>query len=320
MKIIEFYPLNDVNDREVGIEVEMEGNNLHFDGLSYWRITDDGSLRGESAEYVLKAPVKRQLAHARVDYLYRKLENISNIQPSDRCGVHIHINCQHLTFEQTYNFIILYLIFEDLLVHWCGEDREGNLFCLRASDAEYLIMSLISDKRNGIIRATANPDMFRYASMNLSALRKYGSIEFRALRTPKDGQVIKDWIDMLLAVKDKALSVENPIDFVSNCSLKGGLEFTRDVFGVELTKKLMCPDIDDVIMNGVRRVQALAYTPFGDTKAYVKRNGKVEDIQNGIRWAMFPNPPIPLRAVRADGEVIAGRARLDRIFAANDGE
>ena len=41
---------------EVGIEVEVEGRHLDFHGNENWRTDGDGSLRGNSCEYVLKAP------------------------------------------------------------------------------------------------------------------------------------------------------------------------------------------------------------------------------------------------------------------------
>ena len=43
---------------EIGIEVEVEGRGLP-NAVTGWNVVPDGSLRGESAEYVLRQPVPR---------------------------------------------------------------------------------------------------------------------------------------------------------------------------------------------------------------------------------------------------------------------
>ena len=117
---------------DVGIEVEVEGNNLpHID--EYWNVTHDGSLRGEALEYVFKRPLELSKAKEALDYLGHHLskKNVS-VLDSGRCGVHVHINCQKLSIVELYNFFTLNFILEDLLTAFCGESRVGNLFCLRA--------------------------------------------------------------------------------------------------------------------------------------------------------------------------------------------
>lgn len=270
MKINELFTLISVEkEREVGIEVEMEGKGLEAVHPNYWAVYDDGSLRGGQAEYVLKAPVKRNLFESRIDYLYKILRSQADIEPSDRCGVHIHINCQWNTIEETFNFIILYLMFEDLLVHWCGEDREGNLFCLRAQDAEYLIMSLIEDRERGAFHSCIDSGRYKYAALNTSSLRKYGSLEFRSLRTPDYPDQIKTWVHILLRLKDKAIKSNDPKDLIRHCSHRGEVDFAKEIFG-KYFKTLQCPEMDFMIMDGVRRVQALAFTPLGKMKKGTK--------------------------------------------------
>ena len=125
MKIIEMYPLRET-DGEVGIEVEVEGQNLGFvERSNTWNVVGDGSLRGESAEYILRQPVHRKDIHEALAELQELIRH-ATIRTSDRAGVHVHINCQQLTFMQVINFASLYLIFEDILIKFCGEAREGN--------------------------------------------------------------------------------------------------------------------------------------------------------------------------------------------------
>jgi len=125
MKLYEWLGLNEKKG-EVGIEVELEGRHLNFEGDLFWNVTNDGSLRGNSGEWVLRDPVSRKDIAKAVQSLIKMHEPTMNrpyeIDCSDRCGVHIHINCQQLTFIQTMCFLTLYLAFEDVLMRFCGAD------------------------------------------------------------------------------------------------------------------------------------------------------------------------------------------------------
>lgn len=245
-------------EREVGIEIEIEGRNLQV-RVPGWTRTEDGSLRGESAEYVLTKPVLAKDVKKLLARLETKLaENGALLDPSDRCGVHIHINCQNMTCEQVIKFAILYLVVENILVKWCGEDREGNLFCLRAKDAEYLIQCMTSAVHNNDLSYIYSANV-RYASINFNALGKFGSIEFRSLRTPKEFTRIIKWVDMLTAIKKASLQYEEARHIIEDVSMKEPDVFLRDIFGPladELDKN------KNLLWDGVRRVQEVAYASF----------------------------------------------------------
>lgn len=273
MKIIDhFTRLRDKGQREVGIEIEMEGRGLHTGDLNYWNVTHDGSLRGEAVEFVLKQPSLRNRFKSRLDYLQRELKKGGAIlDPSDRCGVHIHINCQQMHVEEVFRFITLYYIFENVLLAWCGEDREGNLFCLRACDAEFLIPNVIKCKNKYSFRGISN-DSFRYAALNLSALSKYGSLEFRAMRTPVNFDSIETWANLLLRLKDVSLQVKDDTKFISDMSMDGCQTFAEKVFS-DLLPAIQCYDLEDKMMLGARLAQHLAYSQLGAEPK--KRTGTV---------------------------------------------
>ena len=150
MLIHEHLELNIVDkDKEGGIEIEMEGRNLQLHRPTYWRQDNDGSLRGESMEFVLRYPCERAKVSGMLGYLQTKLkEQEATLSPSPRCGVHVHINCQHMKIQQVFNFSYLYYIFEDILMEYCGELRKGNLFCMTLEDAGGIIPSLIEAQAN----------------------------------------------------------------------------------------------------------------------------------------------------------------------------
>ena len=202
-----------ITQGEVGIEVEMEGMNLPTD-VPLWRIDEDGSLKGNSAEYVLSRPMSYSEGYGALDTLMDKLiDEGSVVRDTVRAGVHIHINVQHMEFKELLNFITLYILFEEVLVGYCGEGRQGNLFCLRIKDAEDILfrlkIALVMEDFESL-----HTDELRYGSMNLKALGDYGSLEFRAMRSTIDFKRIKTWIGMLKSLKDLSSKWKDPLDLM----------------------------------------------------------------------------------------------------------
>jgi len=246
---------------EIGIEIEMEGKNFPMEDLDSWYSQEDGSLRGleeDKREFVLIRPCKRDDTLARLNSLATDLEEHgSKIVPSYRTGVHVHTNVRDFTFNQVFTYIFSYYMFEDVLMQFAGDDRVGNLFCLRARDAEGVGELLTkSIKQRKLLPLFS--DNIRYSSMNLKALKQYGSIEFRGLPFNGDFQQIETWIKLLLAVKDFSLTVDNPKELVALLSKKGGATLAKEVFG-DLFPLLPKVDWDVLLLNSVRLVQRLVY-------------------------------------------------------------
>jgi len=263
----------------------MEGTNLARVEDGIWRTENDGSLRGESYEYVLTQPIERKNVGQALSSLQQKLSK-SALEPSNRCGVHVHINVQSLTSSQLISFIVLYLCIENVLTKWCGEDRVGNLFCLRVVDAEYILDSVMEFMATGNIRIFQND--VRYGAMNLSSLNKYGSLEFRAMRTPADFGLVDTWVDMLLRVFDKSKEFPNAWDIPTALSVAGPEMFLEQTMG-EYAQILADPDLDSMVMDGVRLAQAVAYAPFSPACQPNRKQRRAE-----ARGELPQNPvPVP---------------------------
>ena len=252
---------------EIGIEIEVEGVNLYINKMDYWKVVHDGSLRGEEAvEYILSSPIKRKEIPKVLKYIKGIwTDSSSRIDTeSPRTSVHIHINVQELSFSKIINYFCLYSIFEDLLVKFCGPNREGNLFCLRLRDADYLL-----DFLTNIIKANRwdrlNTNDIRYASVNMAAIAKYGSMEFRAMRGTADITLIQKWIYMLLCLKDKAIMFERPSDIITTFSQVREKQFLNEIMG-EFSKELDAPNRNLSMRNGVRRILEIAYLPIKEEK------------------------------------------------------
>tara|TARA_B100000929_G_C15511743_1_gene421156 strand:- start:34693 stop:35592 length:900 start_codon:yes stop_codon:yes gene_type:complete len=267
MTVAKMFGLRRTCNADVGIEIEVEGKRLPYDRVSstYWHVEGDGSLRGDglenACEFVLAEPMslgKAKDALVHLDDCYEKNKSVVNDSP--RAGVHIHVNCQNLSLLELYNFITAYLIFENCLVSFCGPDREGNLFCLRAKDAEYLIYSLCRALETGSYRRTLCTDELRYASMNVRALGSYGSLEFRAMRGTRDMGRIALWAEILVNLRDRSVSFQNPVEMIMESS-EGGFEaLAEKLFGEHASVIYAQPDWQAKAVEGMRRAQEVAFS------------------------------------------------------------
>ena len=248
---------------EIGIEIEMEGNGIAggFVGNptgNLWTHAHDGSLRGESIEMVLKQPIDREsVAPALRDLDSTLKKNNAIIIPSVRTGVHIHVNVQGLTMEQTFIFQLMWLLTENAMVGYCGEDRTGNLFCLRSTDAEVMLDKLHQAVLNNEFK-TLYTDELRYSAMNPKALCEYGSLEFRCLKTPDRMVDIATWVSLLLKLKDYSVKLDNPVKLMGRISLEGADVIAQEIFG-ELIIKFGVIDWTEVLYDGLRRIQPIVY-------------------------------------------------------------
>ncbi len=281
MKVFELLRLPEPIEGEVGIEVEVECQNSYpRPTRMYWSLVDDGSLRGYSGEYVLKKPCTRGQVNKILNHLRGAfIKDDIQVKDSFRAGVHVHINCQEMTLEQVRTFCTLYYLFENLLLEYCGKDRSGNLFCLGAKNADYVLDFITSAFLGGDIK-DFNADIIRYTALNLSSLPKYGSVEFRALGTHPTLEGLETWVGLLLALKDYSLSLDNSINVIEQFSHLGALALTETVFG-ELAPLLSDqPDFNQNILAGMWTAQDLAFNAMpGEGVMEVERNEKYEAIK-----------------------------------------
>jgi len=250
---------------EIGIEIECEGQNLPGIPL-YWDSVHDGSLRGHSIEYVLKNPAKRKEISKVLNYLNKTwVEKDAVIVNSNRTSVHIHVNVQELEIRNVITFYCVYNILEDLLIKFCGKEREGNLFCLTSTDANF-VLDLLCDIVSRQDWFKFKDRNFKYSAVNFNSIPKFGSLEFRTMRGTKDISLIKRWINMLLKIKDFSLQFGQPVHIIEHLSARGGERFVKDVMGEYALFLLDQPDIDNTIREGVWRIQELANIAVLDNK------------------------------------------------------
>lgn len=302
--------LNKPTEGDFGIEIECEGANMRAVKGAIWKSEPDGSLRGEypesACEYVLTKPVTFAEVEPALDALI-KLNKAAEFKFSFRTSVHVHVNAQLLTVDQLLNLIYTYLLLEQPLVNYCGDSRKANRFCLRLRDAEGLldgVNHLFTMGYDGF--AHLRNDRNRYASINLEAFNKYGSIEFRAMRGTMDKAIILPWVSMLNNIKSFAMEMENPKAIHDLFRSVGANDFMQTVLGEENTKILTHDSCERDINESYSLTIDLPYAYV----AYKKQADmpKPPPLDFGMKIKMPRAPAVLPRAVFDIG------ARYDAVF------
>lgn len=220
---------------DVGIEIEAEGKNMHVVDTAVWHTEADGSLRPKGgypelcAEFVLKEPIPIGTVEGALQELKNELAD-ATFAFSSRCSVHVHVNVLELEYQQMLAMVYAYYLLEEPFMTFCGASRKGNNFCLRMQDAEGQLeqaLNLIKYGEGGPQQLV--PDVSRYSALNIEALKKYGSIEFRGMEGNLDVERINIWCNALICLREFAVKCGD-IEGVKNKYLElGGRKFLQDV-------------------------------------------------------------------------------------------
>jgi hypothetical protein len=300
-----------------GVELECEGVAVGFDGMNEkllkdWAPHNDGSLRAYKGhppcEWVFNGPVKYKQAVERVNSIFDYFEKQkTKLVQSNRTSVHVHFNMGDKNAYQLVNMFILFTILEDLMDRYCGEDRNGNLFCLSSRHAEEQVRWM-QDACFKHFRFHYN-EHNRYTSFNVAAINKFGTVEFRGMRGLDNREDILAWLDILNEFTDYACyKMKNPVTLIEDISVKTPIGFIKEVFSKEnflrLTKGIDENDINNSVYEGLRLVQMLCYkigTEFDQVRLrgrdfWASFNNDVEpepDIDPGVLLGRVPAPPKP---------------------------
>lgn len=260
-----FYLLNKKEKvGDIGLEIEVEGKRLPKDPPSPWVYKQDGSLRGaENAEYILSAPIHFKDVDDAVDKLWALfVEKNSVLDDSNRTSVHVHLNVLSFYMNRLAALMGLWFTFEDLLSHWCGEHRVGNLFALRGKDAP-MVVRRCAEFVKGEHHQFSEGN--HYAAMSPYAINKFGSLEFRLLRGVTDPDVLKTWVNLLKTLYDISDNYKDPSEICNEFSYNGPMDFFRSVFGSETALSIQDTigwtdeQVRDSLYEGIRFAQDICY-------------------------------------------------------------
>jgi hypothetical protein len=244
-----------------GVEVEMEGAGLPDaeDLIPGWSFHRDGSLRGESGEYVFDSPKTLTESRKLIEDLFAHFRNIGSVlKPSYRTSTHVHVNVSDLTWGKVANIITIWAMVEKAALAWCAPRRDGNLFCIPFYVSPQPISDFIEFTVTGLCDFKEN--RLKYSSLNLYTLRKFGTLEFRTLEGLSNPGKLFKWLNFLEALYTEALSFKNPTHILTTYSEEGRPAFIRRILS-----QIYSSDENgdgwswDSVQDGVWVIQELAY-------------------------------------------------------------
>lgn len=203
----------------MGIEVELdpargsERIKMPANYQPYWREERDGSLRN-GREYVLSSPMAGNLLSTAIAQLFSDDPNMDRTATG---STHIHIDMlEDSTPVNTIPVLtMLMFVLEPAVFAAADPGREWCGYTNRLSSAPDVLLGSVL---NGDLEtdATALVDVVagnsaatigRYYGLNLQALQKYGSIEFRYFPTATTAEELASWVRMVQLCKKAAMEL-----------------------------------------------------------------------------------------------------------------
>lgn len=249
----------------LGVEVEVENVKPSLTSVldtqdpasGYWQQVTDDSLRNNGAEFVFATPLFGEDAVTAIRYLCNHALK-SKWKTSSRTGIHVHMDVRTMEAEKFRSMCVLYALTEKLLYRWVGDHREFNIFCMPwyMADGEiFRLASFFGPKYS----KERSPDLLhhlvhmgRYGGLNLASLAKYGSVEFRHLKTTFDQERLLKWINIILSLRVAAEGWKNaPEDLIQEMYTLGPRQFVDRIYGT-LSSELWYPEfVKDMYEDGV---------------------------------------------------------------------
>lgn len=218
---------------KVGVEIEIENApKLREINSAFWLAKADGSLREGGTEIVLTKPLTGTKLVFALDEAFNVLLKKS-MKCSPRTGIHVHLDAGDMTVEQIRNNCVAYALVEEPIFKWVGEYRESNNFCMPWYEAEAdieVLCDIFTNKARFLTMEARR--LHRYSAMNLQALHKFGSIEYRHLKTTLDKNRVFMWINMLLSLKKYSMQAQSGEKILEIYREIGSKKFLKEVFGV----------------------------------------------------------------------------------------
>lgn len=235
-------PLLALRRCNTGLEFEAENvkSKLPFeqDEAGFWEEKVDGSLRGSSMEYVLREPLFGDDLIKAVNWLCN-WGTSERLESNYRTGLHVHIDCRNLDAAQLVTMVTLYALYEKVLFQWVGDDREGSIFCMPMYKAEGVLDQIVSAVNSGEKIRDRAAAIDRYSALNLNALSRFGSVEWRHLRTTFNSERVLKWINIAQGFKKYAKAHPlKPGELLAEVSKSGTDRIFAGVVGPQLAAEL----------------------------------------------------------------------------------
>lgn len=242
-----------------GLELEYENTDGSMPMLKRWRLEGDHSLRDGGLEFI-SSPLRPSQIDEEVVNMVEAAKGCK-AKVTQRCGMHVHINCTHLTWNELYKFVVYYVLLEPSLFAHYAPGREISHFCVPtwsntslvhfmymdgmrlrtgikipntsrsnwSKASMYLTGTGMASSSQGSLKMLRTP---KYAALNVAALMKFGTLEFRQAPSTLDPKRISEWTKLLLRIQRVALEYRSAAHILAEYESSGLESLTSRVLFV----------------------------------------------------------------------------------------
>lgn len=191
----------------IGVELETESVSHRLDLGAYEKPLNifaktDASLRGNAYEFITK-PMRSDHCLSALKQFFT-LTGFNEDNYSDRCSVHVHVNCTDMELSQVSSVALLYTVLEEILFEFVGHNRDTNIYCIPWSHCRAhlnLVQKFLSNAY-GVLN-----NWNKYTALNLIPLHSLGTVEFRQMHGTADMEKLTTWINLIGAIFKYAKAV-----------------------------------------------------------------------------------------------------------------
>lgn len=257
----------------LGLEIEIEdfkptqvNRLLRVSGN--WIGVEDHSLRGGIELVFSQALMGQQLSEA-IDEFF---DNVTSYSNGPRTSIHVHVNMRQEedTPASLRNLCVLYYMYEDAFFAFAEESRKWCSYCNPFEDSPPDVLTAVirGDSMKDIrrlIQDASEGRTNRYYGLNLLALVRHGTVEFRHMPCVKDRERVVEWIQLIMELKYAATLMaaegKGPFELFADIELLASLSEYMPRFGERLRD--LVPDV-------------VAYRKLGLASMYRSGNRRLE--------------------------------------------
>lgn len=261
-------------DEMMGIELEAESVYIGTMAplqMAGWTVDRDGSLRNDGREFVLSQPLAGSSLTRAIHTLFEMQSpdrgQMLRYQVNPRAGTHIHINWIENTVGSAAALIALMYMIEPLVYNWADEDRAWCSYCNPLSDIPASVLNKLlrmendDDDDEWLLREIDDESVGRYHGLNIVALAKYGTFEFRYFPSTASRADMIKWVKFVQLAKRCAVTFQDDVPALVERLLQGNvagfLQEHFDVDGIATELLTAVNDADSIVVEKAGEIGAI---------------------------------------------------------------
>jgi len=194
---IEFYSPKNMTDTITALRRKVRGLSISDYSNAGWKIVRDESLAEidnfHGMELVSPVLDTTKAAHLRMVRKVCAALQAMGSTVNNRCGLHVHVDGSDLSVEQIKTIFHRYTKFESMIDHMVPSNRRGAHVYFAKGGTNIVNDVENCQTMNALMRVL--PD--RYFKVNLCALARHGTIEFRQHSGSINPDTILNWVEFL---------------------------------------------------------------------------------------------------------------------------